>query len=120
MTNETVVTSKWTIKNLVVCMFYSKYGIANLYFETEEELAKYCKCTIPQLKIQSSTFKTLFNNKKPSNLDGFTQEVFDEFKEKTFVEFFNEVKVLIKQDEVIRKREFKLLGKTYKKYKKIN
>ena len=122
MTNETVnkVETTWSIKNLIVCMFYSKYGIANLYFETEEELAKYCKTSVPQLKKQSSTFKTLYNNRKPLTIDQYTQEVFDQYKETPFMTFFDEVKKLIKQDEVIRKREFKLLGKTYKKYKKID
>ena len=109
---------EWTVNDTILCLYYSRYGLKNLYFKKEDELCDFIGCSIAALKKHSMNIRFL-NGYSTGVLDHYSkqqEEVVEEYKTATERKLFLKVKEIINQDEVLLAEEFKKRGKSYNKF----
>lgn len=118
---KTLDLHEWTDDDTILALYYGRFGLKNLYLKTEDDMANFIGTTVCSLKRGSMNMRFLMGCSTRTLTDFSKQQkrIYDEFGKYGEYKLFCKVKEIIDQDEVLREQEFKKLGKTYTRYKKL-
>lgn len=118
---KTLNLHEWTDDDTILALYYGRYGLKNLYFKTDKDMADFIGTTICSLKKGSMNMRYLcgYSDKTLTDASYQQKRIYDEYGKFGEYKLFSKVKELINQDEILREIEFKKIGKTYVKYKKL-
>lgn len=109
---KTLGLHQWTENDTILCYYYTKYGLKNLMYNTEEKLSGYIGTTLNSLRKQSMNFRYLMgkNTKTLSDFSKLQKDVFDVMEQYTFTQVHKFVKDIINQDDFERYELLKQKG----------
>lgn len=118
---KTLELHEWTDDDTILALYFGKFGLKNLYFKTDKDMADFIGTTTGSLIKGSMNMRFLcgYPDKTLTDYSKQQKRIFDEYNGYGQYKLFCKVKEIINQDEVLREIEFKKLGKPYKSYKKI-
>lgn len=113
---------EWTDNDTILALYYGRYGLKNLYFKTDKDMADFIGTTTGSLIKGSMNMRYLcgFADKILTDASYQQKHIYNEYGKLGEYKLFCKVKEIIDQDEVLREIEFKKLGKPYKRYKKLD
>lgn len=116
---KTLGLHEWTDNDTILCYYYTKYGLNNLMYDTEEKLSGYIGTTLNSLRKQSMNFRHLMgkSTKTLSDFSKLQKEIYDVLEDYNFNQVHRLVKDIIKQDEFERQELLKLRGYDPSKFK---
>ena len=111
----------WTDDDTILALYYGRYGLKNLFIKTDQEMANFIGTTVCSLKRGSMNMRHLcgYTDRTLHDTSEQQESIFAEYGSYDQYKLFCKVKEIIDQDEILLEIEFKKLGKTYKRYKKI-
>ena len=120
--SETLGLHQWTENDTILCYYYTKFGLKNLMYNTEEKLSGYIGTTLGSLKKQSMNFRYLMgmNTKTLSDFSKLQKDVFDVLEDYSYIQVHRLVKDIIKQDEWERQEILKQRGYDPSKFKLLS
>ena len=118
---QTLGLHSWTKDDLTLCFYYTKYGIKNLYYNTEKQISDFIGTSVVSLKKQSMNFRFLMGKDTQvlSDYSKLQKEVFENLNGLGQLQVLDMVKKIINQDELVRMDLFKKLGKDVSKYRLV-
>ena len=116
---QTLGLHQWNEDDTILCYYYTKYGLKNLMYDTEEKLSGYIGTTLNSLRKQGMNFRYLMgkSTKTLSDYSKLQKEIYDVLEDYTFTQVHKLVKDIIKQDEFERNELLKLRGYDPSKFK---
>lgn len=116
---KTMGLHQWNENDTILCYYYTKFGLKNLMYDTEEKLSGYIGTTLHSLKKQSMNFRYLMgkSTKTLSDYSKLQKEIYDVLEDYNFNQIHKLVKDIIKQDEFERNELLKLRGYDPSKFK---
>ena len=116
---KTMGLHQWNENDTILCYYYTKFGLKNLMYDTEENLSGYIGTTLHSLKKQSMNFRYLMgkSTKTLSDYSKLQKEIYDVLEDYNFNQIHKLVKDIIKQDEFERNELLKLRGYDPSKFK---
>lgn len=102
-TNIRTKNHNWSKSDYIVTFFITKYGTNGIYLNNETNISKFIGTSVESLKMMESNFRHLLG--VPNQLGDtkpLQQRVYDEYNKKPFIEFWKEVKDIIRHDETTR------------------
>ena len=116
---QTLGLHQWTEDDTILCYYYTKFGLKNLMYDTEEKLSGYIGTTLNSLRKQGMNFRYLMgkSTKTLSDYSKLQKEIYDVLEDYTFTQVHKLVKDIIKQDEFERNELLKLRGYDPSKFK---
>jgi hypothetical protein len=117
--SKTMGLHQWNENDTILCYYYTKFGLKNLMYDTEEKLSGYIGTTLHSLKKQSMNFRYLMgkSTKTLSDFSKLQKEIYDVLEDYNFTQVHKLVKDIIKQDEWERQELLKLRGYDPSKFK---
>jgi len=117
--SKTMGLHQWNENDTILCYYYTKFGLKNLMYDTEEKLSGYIGTTLHSLKKQSMNFRYLMgkSTKTLSDFSKLQKEIYDVLEDYNFNQIHKLVKDIIKQDEFERNELLKLRGYDPSKFK---
>lgn len=119
---KTLGLHQWTENDTILCYYYTKFGLKNLMYDTEEKLSGYIGTTLHSLRKQSMNFRYLMgkNTKTLSDFSKLQKDVFDVMEGYNFTQVHRFVKSIIKQDEWERQELLRQRGYDPSKFKLLS
>ena len=119
---ETLGLHQWTENDTILCYYYTKFGLKNLMYNTEEKLSGFIGTTLGSLRKQSMNFRYLMgmNTKTLSDFSKLQKDVFDVLEGYNYIQVHRFVKDIIKQDEWERQELLKQRGYDPSKFKLLS
>ena len=116
---QTLGLHQWNENDTILCYYYTKYGLKNLMYDTEEKLSGYIGTTLNSLRKQGMNFRYLMgkSTKTLSDFSKLQKEIYDVLEDYNFNQIHKLVKDIIKQDEFERNELLKLRGYDPSKFK---
>ena len=116
---QTLGLHQWNEDDTILCYYYTKYGLKNLMYDTEEKLSGYIGTTLNSLRKQGMNFRYLMgkSTKTLSDYSKLQKEIYDVLEDYNFTQVHKLVKDIIKQDEWERQELLKLRGYDPSKFK---
>jgi hypothetical protein len=116
---QTLGLHQWNENDTILCYYYTKYGLKNLMYDTEEKLSGYIGTTLNSLRKQGMNFRYLMgkSTKTLSDYSKLQKEIYDVLEEHTFTQVHKLVKDIIKQDEFERNELLRQRGYDPSKFK---
>lgn len=119
---KTLGLHEWTENDTILCYYYTKFGLENLMYNTEEKLSGYIGTTLGSLRKQSMNFRYLLgkNTKTLSDFSKLQKDVFEVLEGYSFYQVHKFVKDIIKQDDWERKEILKHKGYDPSKFRLLS
>jgi len=116
---QTLGLHQWNENDTILCYYYTKFGLKNLMYDTEEKLSGYIGTTLNSLRKQGMNFRYLMgkSTKTLSDYSKLQKEIYDVLEDYNFTQVHKLVKDIIKQDEWERQELLKLRGYDPSKFK---
>jgi hypothetical protein len=116
---QTLGLHQWNENDTILCYYYTKYGLKNLMYDTEEKLSGYIGTTLNSLRKQGMNFRYLMgkSTKTLSDYSKLQKEIYDVLEDYNFTQVHKLVKDIIKQDEWERQELLKQRGYDPSKFK---
>lgn len=103
----------WSKEDYIVTFFITKYGTSGLYMRNDQTISSFIGTSVCSLKKMTSNFRHLLGvPNQLSHIKHLQQEVFNEYHKKPYMEFYHEVRNIVKQDETTRQLQLEKMGKT--------
>ena len=116
---QTLGLHQWNEDDTILCYYYTKFGLKNLMYDTEEKLSGYIGTTLNSLRKQGMNFRYLMgkSTKTLSDYSKLQKEIYDVLEDYNFTQVHKLVKDIIKQDEWERQELLKQRGYDPSKFK---
>ena len=116
---QTLGLHQWNENDTILCYYYTKYGLKNLMYDTEEKLSGYIGTTLNSLRKQGMNFRYLLgkSTKTLTDFSKLQKEVFDVLEDYNFTQVHRLVKDIIKQDDFERQELLRQRGYDPSKFK---
>lgn len=101
----------WTKEDFILTLFITKYGTSGLYMRDKESISKKIGTSVGSLTKMVSNLNHLLG--KPNQLNhikNLQQEVFNEYNNKPYLEYLNEVRSIVHNDEMSRQMIMERMG----------
>lgn len=104
MKNQKRENHNWSKKDFILTFFVSKYGTDGIFMKTDKDLSTFIGTSVNSFNKMCSNFRHLLGIPNQLNhIKNLQWEVYEGYNNKSYIEYLNEVRTIVNQDEMTRK-----------------